>query len=252
MGAGRKRAKVIPIAAPKTRPVHPFDQAYGTDTGGLIPGKELLTGHANDAHVTAYYAVAPSILDELVELWLGSRPRYGIDRYTFLDVGAGKGRALIGASLHPFLEVVGVELNPAMAAIAWKNLSAFAERASALAPVRVVEGDALEVPLPKGPTLAFLFHPFEAPVMRRFLRRVESHYGRDATMPFDLLYVNAEHAAVVERNGRFKRLFWGKVPMSTADHLADLAEIAEQEEYGSTGDEICGIWRLEGRSDEAG
>ncbi len=34
------------------------------------------------------------------------------------------------------------------------------------------------------------------------------------------------------------------VPMSGLDHLADLAEIATQTEYGSTGDELCAIFRL--------
>jgi hypothetical protein len=34
--------------------------------------------------------------------------------------------------------------------------------------------------------------------------------------------------------------------MSAADHLADLAEIATQTEYGSTGDEQCTIYRFTG------
>ena len=96
----------------KAAPIHPFDKVYGTDTGGLIPKAELVTGHANDAHVTAYYAVAPSILDGLIDIWLGTKPMFPIDRYTFLDVGAGKGRAMLGASLHPFREVVGGGVEP--------------------------------------------------------------------------------------------------------------------------------------------
>jgi hypothetical protein len=35
--------------------------------------------------------------------------------------------------------------------------------------------------------------------------------------------------------------------MSPADHVADLAAIAEQKEYGSTGDELCAIYRYKGR-----
>jgi SAM-dependent methyltransferase len=247
MPSSRNRDKVVPIHAPKPRPVHPFDRMYGTDTGGLIPGSELTTGHPNDAHLTAYYAVAPSILDAMIDLWLQTRPTCAIDRYIFLDVGAGKGRALLSASLHPFSQAIGIELNPRLAAIARANLAVFAQRASPLAPARVVEGDALEVPLPTTPTVAFLFHPFEAPVLRRFLRRVESHYRHlPDGLPgcFDLLYVNAEHAALLDESPGFTSLFQGIVPMSTADHLADLAEIAEQKEYGSTGDEICAIYRL--------
>ena len=87
--------------------------------------------------------------------------------------------------------------------------------------------------------------------MTKLLRRVESHFGGRADRAegsFDLLYVNAEHAAVVDQSSRFTRLFHGTVPMNAEDHLADLAEIAGQEEYGSTGDEICGIYRLQAES----
>jgi SAM-dependent methyltransferase len=247
MPATTKRAKVRAIRAAKPAPIHPFDQLYGTDTGGLIPRAGLVTGHANDLHITAYYAVAQSILDALIGLWLGTSPPYEIDRYTFLDVGAGKGRALLCASLHPFREAVGIELNPALAAIARDNIRAFeaSPNASPLAPITLLEGDAQEAPLPSTPTVAFLFHPFEAPVLRRFLARVEQHYA-ERPASFDLLYVNAEHASVLERNPAFTRLFNGLVPMSPDDHLADLAEIAEQKEYGSTGDELCAIYRFSG------
>jgi SAM-dependent methyltransferase len=245
----KRRQKVSPIRAPKPAPVHPFDRLHGTDTGGLIPRSGLLTGHANDLHITAYYAVAQSILDALVELWLQSSPPYEIDRYTFLDVGAGKGRALLCASLHPFRQAVGVELNPALAAIARANIRAFESSANAspLAPITLLEADALEAPLPSTPTVAFMFHPFEAPVLRRFVARVEQHYA-ERPGSFDLLYVNAEHASVLDRNPAFTRLFHGLVPMSADDHAADLAEIAEQQEYGSTGDELCTIFRFTGRS----
>jgi SAM-dependent methyltransferase len=250
MPSTRRKTRVVPIHAPKPQPIHPFDRLYGTDTGGLIPGKELLTGHPNDAHLTAYYAVAPSILNALIELWLQMKPAFAIDRYTFLDVGAGKGRALMAASLYPFHEAVGIELNPKMAAITRANLKLFAQRASPLCPVRLLEGDALEVPLPATPAVAFLFHPFEAPVLSRFVRRIEDLFESspdDVPGQFDLLYVNAEHAEVLDRSTRFRRLFHGIVPMIAEDHLADLAEIAGQKEYGSTGDEICAIYRLKPR-----
>ena len=245
----RKRAKIVPIHAPKPSPVHPFDRLYGTDTGGLIPGAKLASGHENDAHITAYYAIAPSILDTLIDLWLQTSPPLPIDRYTLIDVGAGKGRAILTAAQHPFRQVVGIELNPALAAIAQDNIRAFTRSPAAalLAPVSLVEGDALEVPLPDTPTVVTLFHPFEAPVLRRFLARLEQHFAGHPGQ-LDILYINAEHASVLDRNPAMTRLFNGMVPMSSEDHLADIAEIAEQKEYGSTGDEFCTIHRFTGRT----
>ena len=247
MPAGKRRARVLPIHAPKAAPIHPFDRLHHTDTGGLIPRAELLTGHSNDAHITAYYAVAPSILEGLLEVWLGTRPRFAIDRYTFMDIGAGKGRAVLCAALNPFLEVIGIELNPGLAAIARANIKTFeiGRKANPLAPIRLIEADALATPLPSTPTLAFLFHPFEAPVLRRLIARAEQHFAHRPG-EFDLLYVNAEHASVLDGNPHFERVFHGMLPMSAEDHLADLAEIAEQTEYGSTGDELCTIFRFTG------
>src|ERR1035437_3518341 len=63
-------------------PIHPFDQARGVDTSGLVPAKHLVTGHPNDEHVTAYYGVAPSILRALIDNWRETIPPYPIGRYT--------------------------------------------------------------------------------------------------------------------------------------------------------------------------
>ncbi|WP_263383949.1 class I SAM-dependent methyltransferase [Granulicella arctica] len=235
------------------QPIHPFDLAHGVDTSGLVPAKNLVTGHPNDEHVTAYYGVAPSILRALVAEWRATPPPEPIAKYTFVDIGAGKGRAMLVASELPFRQVVGIELNPAMAAIARQNLDHWLTShvtdptAPQLAPIDLLEQDALEFELPRTPTLLFLFHPFEAPVLRALLRRIETQFA-NRPGELDLLYVNAECAIVLDRNPGFKRLWVGAVRMSREDHAADVAAIAMQKEYGSTGDEECAIYRYVGRS----
>ncbi|MEO8870832.1 MAG: class I SAM-dependent methyltransferase [Granulicella sp.] len=234
-------------------PIHPFDLVHGVDTSGLVPASDLLTGHHNDTHVTAYYGVAPSILRTLIAQWRETPPPEPIGQYTFVDIGAGKGRGLLVASELPFRQVVGVELNPAMAEVArrnidlWQAAHAGDPTAMLLAPLQMIEQDALEFDLPNSPTLLFLFHPFEAPVLKALLRRIETHYAHRPG-ELDLLYVNAECADVFEKNPAFTRLWHGSVPMSPEDHIADLAAIAQQKEYGSTGDEECAIYRYVGRS----
>ncbi|MBS1798567.1 MAG: class I SAM-dependent methyltransferase [Acidobacteria bacterium] len=235
-------------------PIHPFDQIHGTDTSGLVPAKDLVTGHENDEHVTAYYGVAPSILRTLVERWLATAPPHHITDYIFLDIGAGKGRAAMLASEFPFRKVIGVELNAAMASIAQANVDTWARThtgdptAPAVAPIQIVHEDALSFDLPSTPALVFLFHPFEAPVLKAFLRRIESAFAkRPGTL--DVLYVNAEHTATFDRHPAFTLLWQGPVPMTPEDHAADLEAIAQQEEYGSTGDELCAIYRYTGRGD---
>lgn len=233
-------------------PIHPFDQIHSTDTSGLVPASDLVTGHPNDEHVTAYYAVAPSILRSLIDRWRETSPPHHITDYTFLDIGAGKGRAVLLASEFPFRQIIGVELNPAMAEIAranlalWQRAHASDPTASAIAPAHIVQDDALNLPLPETPTLVFLFHPFEDPVLKELLRRIETAFSH-RTGDLDLLYVNAEHGAVLDRHPAFTPLWQGSVAMSIEDHTADLEAIAQQTEYGSTGDELCAIYRYTGR-----
>lgn len=245
-------------------PIHPFDQMHGVDTSGLVPASKLATGHPNDEHVTAYYGVAPSILRALIAHWRESVPPYPISSYTFLDIGAGKGRGLLVASEYRFRKVVGIELNPALAAVArqnvaqWKAAHDADPTAERIAPIEVLEQDALEFELPDAPTLLFLFHPFEAPVLRKLLRQIETPLGRRvAANPqevpaLDLIYVNAECANVLDRHPAFMQLFLDNVPMSPEDHAADLEAIARQKEYGSTGDEECAIYRYTGRATPTG
>ncbi len=254
-----QRPKLVPDwKRDPAAPTHPFDQIRGTDTGGLIPARRLVTGHPSDRHVTAYYGIAPSILRSLLELWQHrTAPPFPLDRYTFLDIGAGKGRAMLVAAESPFQQVLGVELNPHLADISERNFqlaafpSALANGApELLSPVSLLRGDALEMPFPETPTLLHLFHPFEAPLLRKLLGRIETAF-LSRPRQLDLLYVNAEHSAVLTRNPAFQLLWNGTVPMSTEDHIADLQEIATQLDYGSTGDEQCAVYRYVGRLDRA-
>ncbi|HZQ42964.1 MAG TPA: class I SAM-dependent methyltransferase [Acidobacteriaceae bacterium] len=227
--------------------VHPFDVAHGTETSGLLSGKIIARGTtAEPADLTAYYGIAPSILRALLDLWLRElHPLAPIERTVFLDVGAGKGRAMLVASEYPFLRVEGIELNPMLADIARQNISLWlsAPQSAMLAPLNLQEADATRAALPREPILAHLFHPFEDRLLRRFLRHVEKELTAKPR-PFDLLYVNAEHDSLLDRHPAFERKWMGRVPMSAEDHIADLAAIAQQKEYGSTGDELCAVYRF--------
>lgn len=237
-------------------PIHPFDEMHGVDTSGLVPAKHLVTGHTNDEHVTAYYGIAPSILRTLIDHWRASIPSFPISSYTFIDVGCGKGRGMLVASEYRFRKVVGVELNPEMTAIArrnvdhWNATHAADPTSEPVAPIEIFEQDALEVELPATPTVLFLFHPFEAPVLKQLIRRIEAQFAtRPKSNPpaLDILYANAECAGVLDRNPAFTQLFRDNVPMTPEDYAADLEAIAKQKEYGSTGDEECAIYRYTGR-----
>ena len=216
-------------------------------TSGLVAGRDLKSGHRHDRHATAYYGVAPSVFQAMVKRWQRSRPGWAMEEVSFIDVGAGMGRAMLLAAELPFRRVVGVELNPKLARIAKRNLTIWRVSGWAKAPMRVVCADAVEFPLPEGPCLAFLFNPFGATVMRRLLKSwSKALAGRAGEL--DLIYVNHEQEYVLERQVGFTRLFLGKVARSKADAIADHRIMANQPdgEYASANYEDCSLWRWVG------
>jgi predicted RNA methylase len=226
---------------------HPFDLEFGVRTSGLVAGRDLKSGHAHDRHATAYYGVAPSVFQRLVTRWRRIPPAAPIEDTTFIDVGAGMGRAVLLASEMPFRSVIGVELQPALMRTARRNLAAWRKAGRAIAPMRMVQADAVEFDWPAGPAVVFLFNPFGAVVMRRFLRALARAYGEDAGK-LDVLYVNNEQDWVFEEQKGFVRLFAGKVRRSAADTAADRRILTNQPdgEYAWAPHEDCSIWRWTG------
>ncbi|MGD0292718.1 MAG: class I SAM-dependent methyltransferase [Terracidiphilus sp.] len=226
---------------------HPFDEEFGVRTSGLVAGRHLKSGHLHDRHATAYYGVAPSVFHALMRRWQRSRPGWALEEVSFIDVGAGMGRAVLLAAELPFRQVVGVELNPTLVRIARRNLAIWRASGRAQSPMRLVCGDAVEFQLPAGPCLAFLFNPFGAPVMRRLLTAWRKSLAGQARQ-LDILYVNNEQERVLEQQAGFVRLFLGQIRRSRADAIADHRILANQPdgEYASANYEDCSIWRWVG------
>jgi SAM-dependent methyltransferase len=223
---------------------HPFDVANGVRTSGLVAGRHLTSGHRHDRHATAYYGVAPSVFERLVKRWQRCKPVAPISEFTLIDIGAGMGRAVLLASEFPFRNVVGAELHPTLAHIARRNLRHWRALGRMRAPVRFHCCDAVDLPLPQGPTLLFLFNPFGAAVMRRLLRRIAEEFS-NRPGELDLLYVNNEQEGELESCRGFRRLYLGKIQRSRGDAIADHSILANQPdgEYASSNFEHCSIWR---------
>jgi SAM-dependent methyltransferase len=237
-------------SGPQRPVVHPFDAKYGVETSGLIPGRRLAVGHPHDRHNTAYYGVAPSLFRELCRHWQQTKPPFPIQQYSFVDLGAGKGRALMLASELRFGEVIGVELNPRMAGRARRNLTVWADTGRARCPVRVETRDATEFVLPANPCLVYLFNPFAAPVIRRILKRIEQSFAPGLV---DLLYVNHEFQSVLDGRDGFARLWSGTIEMDAEDAQAekDIVHSEGEGEYTTSGNEECSVYRWVGKSGES-
>lgn len=91
-----------------------------------------------------------------------------------LDVGCGKGRALITMSRFPFGAIAGIELSPEMAEIARRNM----RRIGLGKRVRILCADAAEYDGLDDYTYFYCFNPFGRETMTRFMERLASSLRR--------------------------------------------------------------------------
>jgi hypothetical protein len=253
-GSAGKKPRLLKGLAVKDGLVrHPFDLEFDVRTSGLVAGRHLASGHRHDRHATAYYAVAPSVFRGMIVRWRRLKPPAPIDEFTFFDVGAGMGRAMMLAAEYPFRALLGVELNPTLARIGRRNLARWRAAGRARAPMRLICGDAAELELPAGPCVAFLFNPFNGPVLRRVLQSWSRTLAARRE-ELDILYVNNEQEGVLERHTGFARLFHGQVRRSHSDTLADRRILTSQPdgEYAAMAWEDCSIYRWAGNAGNGG
>ena len=124
------------------------------------------------------------------------------ERLTFVDIGSGKGRQLMAASLHGFPRAVGVEFSPTLHECADENMADFMLRKRAKTIINLENVDATRYTLPGEACLLFLFNPFQEPVVRKFLDSIKAQVdGR--TEPLYVAYVHPTVREAFEESGMF-------------------------------------------------
>jgi SAM-dependent methyltransferase len=207
-------------ASKAEKPPHPFDLAHGTDTSGYISGADLSGVSLSGLYATAYVCIPPSALTQA----LSALP-VQLENFTFVDLGCGKGRALMVASQFPFRHLLGVELATDLCRAAWANVATKQEWASR---ITVLNQDATTVTYPDGPLLVFLFHPFLAPVLRRVLDNLERQLRRSPRETY-LLYGRDPHYTKVLRRFPFLReISEISYPLSPEDAAVDYFQLTQE------------------------
>jgi SAM-dependent methyltransferase len=201
------------------RAVHPFDERFGVDTSGLI--YELPSGHQHDIHNNGYFAVAPSVFHAVMRTML-EQLHLDYQRFCFVDVGSGKGRALLLASDYPFREIIGVELSPELDRVARANIARYAEAMGAgldRTPVTCMQGDATEFPWPSGPLVVYMWNAFTGPVMERVFHNLEASLAKQPRELY-VVYIHPELESMLASFPWLIRLWRDEVAMSEEDYAA--------------------------------
>ena len=110
-----------------------------------------------------------------------------LENFTFIDLGSGNGRALLLAAMHPFARIVGVEVQPALDAIARRNVERFHRAGRQCHSIELVCADAREYRFPPANLVIYLFNPFPDYVLREVLANLVAS-ARSAPRAIFVLY----------------------------------------------------------------
>ena len=170
-----------------------FDWRHNVHTCGNVALDRLTITSANARHGIFYDPTHPKLLFEVL-----SALDIPYERYAFIDLGSGKGRALLVASEFPFRKVLGVEFARELHETACENIRRYRSRSQKTRNVRSILGDAIEFEFPASPFVLFLSNPFRPEVLVSVLRRLQAAL---ATRPGDVIVVYAapEHGELIER-----------------------------------------------------
>lgn len=125
--------------------------------------------------------------------------------FVFIDLGSGKGRALLMASDYPFRRIVGVELLPALHDLAQENIGKYKSSSQKCFAVQSICGDATEFAFPDEPTVLYLFNPFPEAGLRRVMANLEQSL-REHPRPVYVLYHNPLLERVVGESAGLRRI----------------------------------------------
>ena len=166
--------------------------------GEEIPHLEDVSLSARESFSQAqfYMPTHPKLVYRILNL-LNLQP----GRYDFVDFGSGKGRVLLIASEFPFCQVIGVEFDRRLHAIAQENIRQF-DGSRKCHQVQSICMDAANYEPLARDTIYFLFFPFKNKVMEIVLKRIRESVVRGAHDCF-VVYVNPELAYMIDETGIF-------------------------------------------------
>ena len=125
--------------------------------------------------------------------------------FTFIDLGSGKGRALLMAADYPFRRIVGIELLAELHGVALDNLRQYKSNSQKCFVLESIRGDARTFTFPAEPTVLYLFNPLPEEGLSQVMVNLERSL-RDQPRPFYVLYHNPLLEHVLSRSGGLSKL----------------------------------------------
>ena len=179
-----------------------YDWDFRVDTTSATVGwRDRLLGMFH----SPYQPTEPALFREMLASLMEASPKIDFHEFTFIDVGSGKGRALLMAADHPFRRVLGIELLPELHRVAKENIGRYKSDSQQCFAIESVCADANDFVFPPGPLVLYLFNPLPESGLAKMISNLE-HSSREHLGPVFVVYHNPLLESVVTRNAIFQRI----------------------------------------------
>lgn len=162
-----------------------FDAEYGVETSLEVDLAECASPQAARARANRRYrAISGGLIDKSLQ-------RLDVDhrRYVFVDLGAGKGKAMLRAANYPYRRIIGVEIAEALFRIAVSNCRIYRSPDQKCFSLEPVHADALDYQPPPGPLICFICDPLDHDTLARLFERLRWRVER-GDRDLRIIYVN--------------------------------------------------------------
>jgi len=193
------------IRIKRAEQVDDFDRQFGTDTAGKLYPWHLGSLRNGDRknEIYPYEGVPGQLLKSIL-----SRLSFDFERFSFIDLGCGKGRALLLASEFPFSKIVGVEITPELHEIAKENVEKYIATTQNFSNFELLCLDARLYEFESTPLVLFLFNPFGEQTFDTVLSRLEASVMENPRQ-VTVIYVNPRLESRLAQSGLFRKVFRG-------------------------------------------
>lgn len=139
----------------------------------------------------------------LVFRWAIQSLPEALDRFTFVDFGAGRGRVLLLASHMNFEKVIGVEFAEELHNDCEMNIAQYPRSLMKCRDVECVLEDAANFKIPDEQAVFYFFYPFDKKIMGDVLARIAKSYDRNPRRLY-LICVDLPNPKLVEDWGIYR------------------------------------------------
>jgi hypothetical protein len=178
-----------------------FERLFFVPTRGEVALEGLTVRGSNRASGHNY---KPSPY-QVIEWALSAIDETEMPKLSFVDYGAGKGRALLAASQHPFATIGGIEFAEELHDNAMMNIAQFPRSRMKCRTVECALDDVVNITPVEGESVHYFFNPFSTEIFTEVLRGIVSSYHAKPRRLYVIL-VDMEAGELMHKTGVFQEM----------------------------------------------